>query len=605
MRVLIVDDERFFRELYTGHLEGDDVWTVETAGSADEALARFEKGGVDLVVTDLVMPGTDGLALVAALRDREPDLPIVVVTQREDVRPAAEALRLGVDEYLLKPVDRDTLRVSLERAAEARRLKRENQRLEAQHLEHLRSEKVYRACLGLLGDLDVEHLQERLLGTFGHLTGAQGAALWVAGDGGAFAFRGALGLLDPEAVPSSLDLDAGRPLGERLRAHAPFVDEGRSLYVPLVADGALIGVAMVADKVDGDFTAADGALARTVGDFAAVALRNAARVAGLQRVGLRDRETSAYNITYFIDYAGKEIYKARRYGRTFSLVSIQVDNLGLLQRALPDSTRTIHRALIGAVQKVIRDSDILAKVTDDTFYLLLPETDYFGALMFTRRALSAFSASPVVGELSLPPSIAVGAATYPKDGDDFDELLLHCRRRQEEVRRSPYRRLHLEDQPFWDLFDTLLATRAKSALGGTAGRRAHLSEPLFETVLRGTARALQRDPSARGLIYYGAAAIDPGLPLLAELDPTREGAARIYLIGRTVEGGLDHPSVTAVTLPEDGRFDGRRFFLYLTEHAAYAWLEDREDAVYHSSDAALVEALVSRLQEAYDLQRQY
>ncbi len=603
---MVVDDERFFRELYTDALDRSTDLQIEAFGSAEEALARFDQGGIDAVVSDLVMPGMGGLAFVAALRDRDPDLPLVVVTQREDVRPAVEALRLGVNEYLLKPVDREMLVVAVERAVEDTAVRRDHRRLQAAQAEHLRSEEVYRACLDLLDILDVDQLQDRILATLTRLTGTQGAALWLGDGRGAYALKAFSGVIDQAAVPGALDLDADTALALRLRDQAAHVEQGAALYLPLISGGRILAVALASDKVAGDFTDTDVALARTVGDFAAVALRNALRVTGLQKVGLRDRETAAYNITYFIDYAGKEIYKARRYGRTFSLVTLQVDNLHLLKRTLSnEATRTVHRALVSAVQRVIRDSDILAKVTDDTFYLLLPETDFFGALMFTRRALSAFAAAPGIARLSVPPSVVVGAATYPRDGDDFDDLLQVCRARMDEVRRSPYRRLHLEDEPFWDLVDTLLQTPVSAVEEGTAGRRLAAIPPLFDTILAAAAVELQADPTARGLVYYGAGEVAPELPLLAALDPTREGAARVYLLGRAVEGGLDHPAVTAVPLPDEARLDGHRFLLYLTERAAYAWLEQDDGLAYHTSDATLVEALVARLQEAYDLQRQY
>jgi two-component system, cell cycle response regulator len=608
MRILIVDDEAFFREIYQRALREEARHTVEACASTDEALARFEEGGIDLVVTDLVMPGRDGLALVAALRERDPELPIVVVSQREEIRAVVEAGRLGVHDYLVKPVEPELLRIAVQRAADDARLKRESRRLREENLSHLRTEGVYRACLRLADCLDVDRLQDRLLAAVASLTGAQGTALWHGGSEGKrpFTLRAISGLVDRDSLPRDLSLDDDSSRSTRLLDGAPHVEDGRLLHAPLVVDGTVIGVVMATDRLAGPFTPADAALVRTLCDFAAIALRNALRVGHLRRGGLRDRETAAYNISYFIDYAGKEIYKARRYGRRFSLVTIQVDNLEVLRRAVSDTaTRTVHRALIGAVQQVIRDSDILAKVTDDTFYLLLPETDYFGAQMFTRRALAGFVASPRVASLSVPPSVAVGAATYPKDGDDFDELLACCRKRQEEARQSPYRRLRLEDHGFWGMVDTLLDSPAVAAATGESGRREKLPEGILDAALVESARDLAREPSARGLVYYGAAKVGPKLPLLRALDGFQDTATRLYLLGREVTAPVDHAAVATVSLPDEARLDDGRFFLLLTEHAAYAWLDRGRPETYHTSDASLVEALVARLQETYALQRQF
>ena len=69
---------------------------------------------------------------------------------------------------------------------------------------------------------------------------------------------------------------------------------------------------MLADELSGSFTAQDFAKARAVGDLAAVALHNARRFADLERGGLRERDSPAYNLSYSIDSAGKELYKAQR-----------------------------------------------------------------------------------------------------------------------------------------------------------------------------------------------------------------------------------------------------------------------------------------------------
>ena len=89
----------------------------------------------------------------------------------------------------------------------------------------------------------------------------------------------------------------------------------------------MMGLAQLSDPLAGDFRAEHVRYAKMLGDFAAVGVKNGRRMLALQRLGLRDRDTAAYNLSYFTDYASKEIYKARRYGRTFSLLTFSVDNL--------------------------------------------------------------------------------------------------------------------------------------------------------------------------------------------------------------------------------------------------------------------------------------
>jgi DNA-binding NtrC family response regulator len=122
--VLLVDDEAYVRESLQEILarRGFDV---RTAASGAEALEPGRLDGVEVVVSDLKMPGIDGLALVTELREREPDLPVLVLTAHGTVASAVECLRAGAADYLLKPVDAGELVLALERALQHAARRRE------------------------------------------------------------------------------------------------------------------------------------------------------------------------------------------------------------------------------------------------------------------------------------------------------------------------------------------------------------------------------------------------------------------------------------------------------------------------------------------------
>ena len=107
-RILIVDDEVRFRELYAQTLE-DSGFTAQTAASAEEALSVIQDSAPALVVSDVRMPGADGIELLRKTRQTRPELPFLLVTAYADVRGAVTALRLGAVDYLAKPVDLDEL----------------------------------------------------------------------------------------------------------------------------------------------------------------------------------------------------------------------------------------------------------------------------------------------------------------------------------------------------------------------------------------------------------------------------------------------------------------------------------------------------------------
>ncbi len=124
-KILIVDDEEPIRDVLAGLLEAGGFDCVKAANGA-EAIERIEHNSFALVLSDILMPVMDGLALLDRVRQRQPDLPVVMVTAMHDISAAIGALRAGAYDYLLKPFDRDQLYFSVRRALEHRRLVLEN-----------------------------------------------------------------------------------------------------------------------------------------------------------------------------------------------------------------------------------------------------------------------------------------------------------------------------------------------------------------------------------------------------------------------------------------------------------------------------------------------
>ncbi|MEZ4318165.1 MAG: sigma-54 dependent transcriptional regulator [Myxococcota bacterium] len=106
--ILVVDDEAVLRNNLARYLRLQG-YEVETAGSGEEALAALESTTFRLVLTDLRMPGMDGLALIRHLQTEHPDALTVLMTAYASVDSAVEALRVGASDYLLKPIALDAL----------------------------------------------------------------------------------------------------------------------------------------------------------------------------------------------------------------------------------------------------------------------------------------------------------------------------------------------------------------------------------------------------------------------------------------------------------------------------------------------------------------
>jgi len=127
-RILFVDDDEAGRELSRYNLE-QAGHTVDVAEDGIVALERFSPDTHDVVVTDLRMPRVGGMELLRELRTRAPDVPVIVITAHGNVETAVEAMKAGAHDFIEKPFSRDVLLLTVERALEHRRLKRENRAL--------------------------------------------------------------------------------------------------------------------------------------------------------------------------------------------------------------------------------------------------------------------------------------------------------------------------------------------------------------------------------------------------------------------------------------------------------------------------------------------
>jgi two-component system, NtrC family, response regulator HydG len=128
--ILVVDDDAALREM-VGELLDEQGYEVQVAASGEEALAQVANRDFSCVLTDLQMPGIDGLELLGSLRENHPDLPTVLMTSFGSIETAVEAMRLGAHDFVTKPFESEQLKLTLERALEKRELLDENRRLRA------------------------------------------------------------------------------------------------------------------------------------------------------------------------------------------------------------------------------------------------------------------------------------------------------------------------------------------------------------------------------------------------------------------------------------------------------------------------------------------
>lgn len=487
----------------------------------------------------------------------------------------------------------------------------------------------------IVSAIEPERLYDTVLSAVGDALDAQSGVLWVgekdlvvAATRGLPASGGRLDRIRADG-PLAARIAEGRPFAWPENA-GPGTAQRPAIRIPLLHRDRVHGLLELADPLDGrPFGERERAIAARYAPFCAIALSNVGAMQAVKRKSLKDPETETYNLLYFVDYAGKEIYKARRYGRKFSVLVLKLDNHSVLKQTVAaPKLKDLIKGLVDCLRTAIREADTIAKVADDELWLLLPETDHLGARLLVQKAFRAIGKDRRFREIEPdhPLLLTMGTATFPRDGSDFDSLLATCRSRLEDFRQSLWRKQHLSDLGFWDLvslfvgeealyaqLDARLPPKGLAITEDRRGRSRHLvlDPHTWGRIQLEAVEELARNPDVRGVLFAGIGTLSETHDLLGASPRAAASAAPIYVLGRAPRGGsvrVEATNVTAVPVEDAAIVDHELLFL-LTEVAAYAFVGRRGKGGaifgYHTADPVLVESLVARLQEQYYLQGRF
>ncbi len=126
--ILIVDDEKNYPLILSAVLEEENFETL-TANSGRKALEVLDNSDVDLVLTDMKMPGMDGIELLEHIKTKNPELPVIMMTAHGTVDKAVEAMQKGAYSYILKPFENDRLILYVKKATAVYEVMKDNRRL--------------------------------------------------------------------------------------------------------------------------------------------------------------------------------------------------------------------------------------------------------------------------------------------------------------------------------------------------------------------------------------------------------------------------------------------------------------------------------------------
>jgi len=123
-RILIIEDEPTMR-LGMNHFLSSAGYNVKTCEDGAKGISVFEKESFDLVITDLKLPGYDGLAVLKRIRTVSPDAGVIIMTAYADVKTAVQAIREGAFDYIAKPFSNEELLIAIERFLKFQKLEDE------------------------------------------------------------------------------------------------------------------------------------------------------------------------------------------------------------------------------------------------------------------------------------------------------------------------------------------------------------------------------------------------------------------------------------------------------------------------------------------------
>jgi len=440
----VIDDARTIR-LLPKVIQRDRLTVITDVA---EALELAQAKQPDVAIIDISLGAGAGLALIHHIKSLAPSTIVIALARPTALEAGANAISLGGAVLLIQPVEGDEIATVLEdvRARRAEQLQRAE--LERDAMIQARTAGWITRIVEQAGAKDRATAARRIARVFMEATAAVGAAMYLGGHGQA----------------SQLTMLAAS-VGELTNAPSAGTEEEIFRFA---AEAGLDPVALCTREIAVGhllLQPAKNASSRALaGDtlflLVAQATTTLALVLECERSSdggaIKDPSSSAYSFAYYVDVAGREIDKAKRFGRRFAIVTVNLydnesselkgdDELGWEMHKTADPATVADQLLAAA-----RETAVVARVDEQEFQLLLPETDGLGAQACRRRIVSRLANTASMA------SVAVGAAIFPHDGRDLSQLLRMARRRAEASRTSPAHRVNGEVRRLDKVLESLL-----------------------------------------------------------------------------------------------------------------------------------------------------
>lgn len=434
-KILIVEDDKFFREMYADLLK-QDGYDVDMADSGEEALTLLKNNNYSLVITDLVMGGISGLELLTRIKQSDPTVDVIIITGNANIDSAIYALKNGARDYLVKPFNHDEFKHSVALSIEQHRLFDEN-------LDLRKTIKLYQTGQAIANCLDMERLCVLIVDSLAKQVGISRALGFFVGEDGQLTLRHNSGIDRAVAEPLAAFLmdsligasDESRivlRLDELLPSEPDFTtiraeDFNEVLLLYIRSRGTLQGVIALFNNtgrsIPNEIAHRDVSF---LVDQASLAYENAYRFASTRNLLYIDELTGLYNYRYLNICLERELRRADRYNSTLAVIFMDID----LFKGVNDA----HGHLVGSrllrevgdhLRASVREVDTVVRYGGDEYTVILVETGEMGAAIVAERIRKAIQDhvfySDEGDEIRITASL--GYACYPDDTRSKQELL--------------------------------------------------------------------------------------------------------------------------------------------------------------------------------------
>jgi DNA-binding NarL/FixJ family response regulator len=546
------------------------------AGDSAEGLMLAQRQAPDVAFVDITIGDGAGVALVHHLKAIAPECSVYALATTSTLEAAAHAVALGGAGLLMLPLGGDDILNAVSMVKTRLAEKEIRTRLERTIAANARATAWLARTAELAGAPDRTAAARQLVDIFTEACGARGAAVYLAQD------EHATELVRAAAGPA---LQSAPAFGTTADIKTYAEREGLQV-VPLSLRALTAGYVLLLrqDAFSTRLSTSNGArlasepwLELLASQASTTLFVLGERDRSSSGATLKDPTSSAYSFGYYVDVAGREIDRARRFNRRFAIADAMI---------VPheDQRVTTPAEIADQILHVMHDIDVLARIDEHEFHLLLPETDGLAAHACRRRILSRPTA--VDRPVGLPrEELLVGVAVFPHDGQSLPQLLRVARRRAEATKTSVVHRISSTLTGISDLLDALLHEVEE----GAPPQEMSAPRPIELSLVEAAALAQAVvDDGLRGGSTFIAVAHHPELVL---------GTA----VQAAVGPARDHVTLHAFDIRSSPGCSDLEALVVIAEHGSYALIGRSRSNVLrgvHSADPLLADLLAERLGRA-------